>query len=107
MESISSAPKMTEINVDNLPGIRCVNLDVILPTAEYLYIYYIYIHFWQRVNAISEDITVAEMIVKTIIFQCSRSYGTPTLVTRLNIAPNISIPDQSQRELNVALNNFT
>ena len=26
MESISSAPKMTEINVDSLPGIRCVKL---------------------------------------------------------------------------------
>ena len=33
MESISSAPEMTEIYVDNLPGIRCVYLDVILPTC--------------------------------------------------------------------------
>ena len=32
MESISSAPEMTEIYVDSLPGIRCVYLDVILPT---------------------------------------------------------------------------
>ena len=32
MESISSAPEMTEINVDSLPGIICVYLDVIFPT---------------------------------------------------------------------------
>ena len=31
MESTNSAPEMTEIYVDSLPGIRCVYLDVILP----------------------------------------------------------------------------
>ena len=32
MERIGSAPEMTEIYVDSLPEIRCVYLDVILPT---------------------------------------------------------------------------
>ena len=28
--------------------------------------------------------------LETIIFQCSRNYGTPTLVTRLKVAPNMA-----------------
>ena len=57
-------------------------------------------HFWQRVNAILEDVSVNEIIVwclnmnlKTIIFPCSKDNGIATRVTRLKIAPNIA--DQS------------
>ena len=56
-----------------------------------------YNHFWQRVDAILEDVSVAEIIVlccitnlKTIIIQCSKNYGIPTLITRLNVAPNMA-----------------
>ena len=37
--------------------------------------------FWQSVDAILEDVSVAETI-KTSIFQC---YGSPTCVTRLKM----------------------
>ena len=59
-----------------------------------------YNQFWQKVDAILEDVSVAEIIIclmlnynlKTIIFQCSKNYGTPTLVTRLKFAPNMADP---------------
>ena len=57
-----------------------------------------YNHFWQRVDAILEDV-LAQIIVqcstinlKIIIFQYSKNYGTLTLVTRLKIAPNMADP---------------
>ena len=47
-------------------------------------------HLWQSIDAILEDVSVTETIVwcytinlKTFIFQCSKSYGSPTCVTRL------------------------
>ena len=56
-------------------------------------------HFWQRVDTILEDVSVAEVIglywtinLKTIIFQCSKNFGNPTLVTRLKVAPNMADP---------------
>ena len=56
-------------------------------------------HFWQRVDAILEDVSVTETIVRcqtinlnTIIFQSSENYGSPTSVTRLNVAPNMADP---------------
>ena len=56
-------------------------------------------HFEQRFDAILEDVSVTETIVwcyiinlKTIIFQCSKNYGTPTRVTRLKVAPNMADP---------------
>ena len=56
-------------------------------------------HFWQRFDAILEDISVAEIIVqcktiilKTITFQCAKNYGSQTLVTKLKIAPNMADP---------------
>ena len=56
-------------------------------------------HFWQSVDAILEDVSVTETIVwcygidlKTIIFQCSKIYGSPTRVTGLNVAPFIADP---------------
>ena len=56
-------------------------------------------NFWQSVDAILEDVPVTETIVwcknidsKTIIFQCSKNYGTPTRVTRLKVAPNMADP---------------
>ena len=56
-------------------------------------------HFWQSVDAISEDVPVTEIIVwwlninlKTLIFQCSKNYGSPTRVTRLKVASNIANP---------------
>ena len=46
------------------------------------------IYFWQSVDAILEDVYVAEAIVwfkninqKTSIFLCSKIYGNPTYVT--------------------------
>ena len=54
-----------------------------------------YNHFWQRGDAILEDVSLAEIIFNAklfIIFQCSKNYGTPTLVTRLNVAPNMADP---------------
>ena len=54
-------------------------------------------HFWQSVDAILENVSVTETIVwcltinvKIIIFQCSKNYGSPTRVTRLNIAVNLT-----------------
>ena len=54
-------------------------------------------HFRQSVDAILKDVSVTETIVscktidlKTIIFQCSKNYGNPKRVTRLNVAPNIA-----------------
>ena len=56
-------------------------------------------HFWQRFEAILEDVPVTETIVwcltiklKTIIFQCSKNYSSLTRVTRLKIAPNMTNP---------------
>ena len=56
-------------------------------------------HFWQSVDAILEDVSVIETIVwwhiiniKTTIFKCSKHYGSPTLVTRLKVAPNMADP---------------
>ena len=56
-------------------------------------------HFWQSVDAILEDVSVTETIfwcqtidLKTIIFQCSKNYGSPTPVTRSKVAPNMTDP---------------
>ena len=56
-------------------------------------------HFWQRVDAILDDVFVSEKNIwcqtinsKTIIFQYSKIYGNPTRVTRLKYAPNMAIP---------------
>ena len=56
-------------------------------------------HFWQSVDAILEDVSVTETIVrclifnlKSIIFQYSKKYGNPTRVTRLKVAPNMENP---------------
>ena len=51
-------------------------------------------NFWQDVDAILEEVSVTETIInsKTIVFQCSQSYGTPTRVTRLKVAPNMADP---------------
>ena len=49
-------------------------------------------HFWLSVDAILDDVSVTETIVwyynidlNTIIFQCSKNYGSPTRVTRLKV----------------------
>ena len=34
----------------------------------------------------------AKLLILTIIFQCSKNYGTPTRVTRLKVAPNMAEP---------------
>ena len=54
-------------------------------------------NFWQSVDAILEDVSATETIIwclninlKTIIFQCSKNYGSPTRVTRLKVPPNIA-----------------
>ena len=54
-------------------------------------------HFWQNVDAILEDVSVNETIIwcqtinqETIIFQCSKNYGSPTRVTRLKVEPNMA-----------------
>ena len=58
-------------------------------------------YFWQNVDAILEDVSVTKTIVwcwtiniKTIIFQCSKNYGSPTRtrVSRLKVAPNMADP---------------
>ena len=58
-----------------------------------------YNHFWQRVDAILEDVSVTEIIVwyvtinlKTIVFQCYKIYGPPTPITKLQDAPNMADP---------------
>ena len=56
--------------------------------------------FWQRVDAILEDVPVAKIIflcltinLKVIIFRVfKKNYGTATLVTRLKVAPNMADP---------------
>ena len=68
-------------------------------------------HFWQGVDTILEDVSVTEtiawcftIILKTIAFQCSKNYGTPTRVFRLQVASNmVHRFHQSQRKLTVAL----
>ena len=57
-------------------------------------------HFWQSVDAILDDVSVIEKIVwcqtinlKTIIFQCSKNYDSPTRVTRLKLAPDMADPN--------------
>ena len=56
-------------------------------------------NFWQSNDAILEDVSVTETIVwcqninsKTIIFQCSKNYGSLTRVTRLKVAPIMADP---------------
>ena len=60
---------------------------------------------WQSVDAILEDISVTDSLMlnlKAIIFQFSKNYSTPTLVTWLKVAPNMADPI-SLNELTVAL----
>ena len=54
---------------------------------------------WQNVDTILEDVSVTETIIwcliihsKTIIFQCSKHYGSPTCVTRLKAEANTAYP---------------
>ena len=56
-------------------------------------------HFRQSVDAILEDVSVKKnnylmlnCIIKTIIFQCSKNYVSPTCVTRLKVEPNMADP---------------
>ena len=56
-------------------------------------------HFWQSVDATSEDVSVTETIVwcqtinlKIVIFQCSKNYGSAMRVTMLKVAPNMADP---------------
>ena len=55
-------------------------------------------HFWQRVDAILEEVSVTETTLwctsnsKTIIFQCSKNYVSQTRVIRLKVAPNMPDP---------------
>ena len=42
----------------------------------------------------------------TIIFYCSKPYGSPTRVTRLNVAPNMADPISLKRKGTVALNAY-
>ena len=56
-------------------------------------------HFWQSVDAILEDVFVAESIIqcstinlKITIFQCSKNYDSPTRITRLKAALNMADP---------------
>ena len=56
-------------------------------------------HFCQSVDAILEDVSVNETIIwcltinlETIIFQCSKNYGSPTRVTRIKVEPNTADP---------------
>ena len=63
-------------------------------------------NFWQSVDAILEDVSVTETIVwclsinlKAFIFQCSKKYGTLTLVTRLKVAPNMADPTSLNENL--------
>ena len=57
-----------------------------------------YNHFWQRFDAILDDVSLAKTMLnywfelKTVVFQRSKIYGTPTLVTRLKVAPNMADP---------------
>ena len=54
---------------------------------EFFFLKFFYNHFLQRVDAILEDFSAAEIIfqcqainLKTFILQCSKNYGTPTLL---------------------------
>ena len=56
-------------------------------------------HFWQGVDTILKDDHVTETIVwcciiilKIIIFQCAKTYGSLTRVNRLKVAPNTEDP---------------
>ena len=56
-------------------------------------------HFWQSVGAILENVSVIETTIwcwninlKSIIFQCSKNYDSPTRVTRLKVAPSMADP---------------
>ena len=73
---------------------------------------FFYNHFKQIFDAILKNVSIAEIIVKyvtnnlkTIIFQCAKHYSTPTLVTRLKVAPNMADQIWSQRD-NRSLNTF-
>ena len=68
-------------------------------------------NFWQSVDAILQDVSATVTIVwcqninlKTIIFQCSKNYGSPTRVTmQVKSSTKHSRTCQSQRKLTVAL----
>ena len=56
-------------------------------------------HLLQSVDTMLEDVSVNETIIccvtinlETIIFQCSKIYGSATRVTRLKVEPNMADP---------------
>ena len=56
-------------------------------------------YFWQSLDAILEEVTVAKTIIwcstinkKTSIFQCFKNYISPTHVTRLKVAVSMADP---------------
>ena len=67
-------------------------------------------HFWQSVDAILKDASVIETTVwcstidlKTIIFQCSKNYGSPTRVTMQYSCIKHGRPSLLKRKQTVAL----
>ena len=47
-----------------------------------------------------------DIYLKTIVFQCSKKYGSPTRVTRLKVVPNMADPISLKLTTNVALSNI-
>ena len=71
---------------------------------------FFYNQVWQRVDAILEDASVADIIsnakLKTIIFQCSKTYTTLRRLYQVKSCTKHGRPDQSQQELTVASEHF-
>ena len=58
---------------------------------------YFYIHYSNSLKVTALDMFLKQMgshplNLKTIIFQCSKNYDSPTRVTRLKVAPNMVDP---------------
>ena len=48
--------------------------------------------FWKTFLYDWNNYLILNYYLKTIIFQCSKNYGSPTRVTRLKVAPNMTDP---------------
>ena len=65
-----------------------------------------YNHFWQRFDPFWKKFLYLKLLIndKLLIYrlyfcQCDKNYGTPTLVTRLKVAPNMAVPISPNKNL--------
>ena len=80
-----------------------VNLNKIVWSEPYKILYFltkkkwltifnkVLLPFWKTLLQLKQLFDAK--ILKTIIFQCSKNYDSPTRATRLKVAPNIHVED--------------